>query len=245
MLVTFHGDYSSLEAIQNGKIKFGTLVDYTKDELRRRDAKRVPLSSNQARMTDLEGETRTKLDWPGLQPRSIAGRGVYAAGNRFHECSGPAFQYIEFFNDYVRCLSIGKYEAVRAQKLKRENDDLTHFATYHLGDLERGIAMAARYCKINLFGRRRKDFLIGGKLEYAEEENPIQLTKGLDPYFIKPTSTEDWKRRIFRKPLMFAGEQEYRLVLLTMSPGRLDDDAPPLFLQHSSLKDALRECGEI
>lgn len=239
-------DEDTLEHIQAGSIKFGSLVGYNGEENIE--------TGEKVRMTDhTESGLEQHLYADPTEPFNFKGGGLELVNSQlFLSGGGPMLSGQLTMNKYVFCASEGPYDPIHHHQMLygspipsrhpyRGNSDLTHYAEFDLHAFVEAVEEQLR-SRSNLFPDGYTGYTFE-KVEYREKKVfPLQ-EKNFDGQEMI-MSHEEFFETAFVKPQSFTTEREVRMVLHGNNDTYLAYDPNALFLQSENIRRSIRSVGK-
>ncbi len=247
--ITKYFPADTLQFIEGGSFKFGTLQEYSSGEK----------ASLGARMRDFtEGKREIKIAMPDTGDIGrIEVPGLIFEDNYVDLASCPprgrryAFDYTIATNEWVFCSSIGPYDRDHHHSMRSGlndsqtglypgNSDLTHWVVLDVALFSNAIRLAA--IEHPFYSGYDKEILFQNSVSYNKSDEII-------PYYDNIKIGEEdliahSMNTVFSKPPFFSVEREYRFILRLKAPYCADVDDPAAILTSELLRRSIVEIGE-
>lgn len=248
--VTKYFSEDSLQYIESGSFKFGTLQEYSSCE-------NAIIGTRMGDFTEGKHEIKVKMPSTGNIGR-IEVPGLIFEDNfvDLESCSPRgrqyAFEYTIATNDWIFCSSIGPYDRDHHRSMRfglndnqtgtyLGNPDLTHWVVLDVALFLNAVRLAAK--EHPLYSGCDKQFLFHNDVSYNKYDEIIPYRENIkiheEDLIARVTNT------VLSKPAFFAVEKEYRFILSLKAPYCADFNDPAAILTSDLLQKSIVEIGEM
>ncbi len=241
--LTKYLDEDGIGYVKSGSLKFGTLQSYREGE------------TKFDRMSD-KGEGLAEIDvnigGSGLGTIRYGGIAATVGG----DFSRAAMVISDPVNECVFCSTRGQYDEQHHWLMKhgcklsssieyKGNQDLDYYVVFDFDLLISNL-------KYQLFSEVRftsklplSEVFFACDVQYRPRIRNMNLPQGGGVISTAPITSEEYFGTIFNKPVRFAPENEFRILIRLDAPEFQQPGAPPLKMQSDAFKDCIVDSGKL